>query len=210
MVFVSVRTFWVETSSVIEHLPPFLFLSFLLLPFRVVFIIDKFVVFTVAECNQPNGGLIFLFILVLWIYVTIMQFLSQSSKADTRQLLYFLQISFLFVSVEIKWLAFFSVFEFNIFQSSGSTCVYPMKGVERLLPGIVVPCFCFAMFFVNWAVARLLVYCPSCPVHRMRTFSMIKPGGSLHQSPFVRTLLALCTFTCTCCVDETFCHHILT
>jgi hypothetical protein len=85
------------------------------------------------------------------VYITVFHRLSQSTKPDVRIFLTFLQFCFLFMGTEASaFIAWLSIFDFNVFQAGGSRCIAPLDSMQRLLSGVYLPLAAFAVHFVNW------------------------------------------------------------
>jgi hypothetical protein len=70
-------------------------------------------------CNESNFGYILLMLLGCWASMILFHAITQSPSAINRQFFFFVQTVYLFITLDINWLNFLSIFEFNLF--SGST-----------------------------------------------------------------------------------------
>jgi hypothetical protein len=59
-----------------------------------------------------------------WAYMIFFHTLTQSPTAINRQFFFFVQTVYLFVALDINWLNFLSIFEFNLFSGLSLSCLF--------------------------------------------------------------------------------------
>lgn len=114
-----------------------------------------------AVCKETDPGLVFLFLLIAWISVIVFHLVAQLASPDMRIFINFVQFVFLFLLTQSSTLsAYLAIFNLNIAQAIGSTCVAPLTDMQRLTTGILVPCLGFALLcgnvIIHYGVWRLL------------------------------------------------------
>ncbi len=108
-------------------------------------------------CDKANVPVITMFVLVTWFYVSVFYRLAQISRADTRIFINFVQFVLIFLQTRAGGLvAWLSVFNFNVFQSSGGTCVAPLAPLANLATGLFIPIVGFGLLlwnaFLHWVM----------------------------------------------------------
>ncbi len=113
-------------------------------------------------CTEANVPAVFGLLVLAWLYVTVFHVLAQRHSADTRIFINFTQFVYIFTSTiaggATAWLA---LFNFNVFQTTGGTCIAPFTDMQRLAAGLFVPVVSFAFLCINCVVHAILWKCYS-------------------------------------------------
>jgi len=90
------------------------------------------------------------------------------------------------VCVCAGWLAWLTIFDFNIFDSSGNVCVAPLDPLAKLSIGIIVPAICIVQLMLTFLIRLAYWY------YKHGRFD---DGIKIHKSPYIRTLFGFLLFS---------------
>jgi len=93
---------------------------------------------------------------------------------------------YVYVCVRAAWLAWLTIFDFNIFVSSGNVCVAPLEPLAKLSIGIIVPAICIVQLLLTFLINLAYWYCKH---------GRFDDGIKIHKSPYIRTLFGFLLFS---------------
>jgi hypothetical protein len=117
-------------------------------------------------CDKTNGGLVFLFLCVLFVLVLGLHLLSQSSGGTIGILVYFGQMAVLFIGTEKVGGASYilSLFNVDLVATAGSACTISLTPTGQLLSGMIGPMIAFACWGIMSVCSYVLHGFGICPL----------------------------------------------
>jgi Tyrosine-protein kinase ephrin type A/B receptor-like len=117
-------------------------------------------------CDETNGGLVFLFLCVLFILVLGLHLLSQSSGGTIGILVYFGQMAVLFIGTEKVGGASYilSLFNVDLVATAGSACTISLTPTGQLLSGMIGPMIALTCWAIMSACSYFLHGFGICPL----------------------------------------------
>jgi hypothetical protein len=140
-------------------------------------------------CEKPEGGLVVVLVLILILMTLFFFRVAQSPKADTRSILLFIQMNYLFFGRYTNAFAWTAFLDFNPFASVsyGGRCVYPLSPIQNLFQGVIMPVLCLGviwiLYFFRVAINRALLGQCCCRARVVLNSNVTKESTAQMQLP---------------------------
>jgi hypothetical protein len=111
---------------------------------------------------------------VAWCYVLYFYRSSQSTTAQARIILLFLQMALLVFGSETGWLSWANFLDMSPFESGNGSCIFPMSPMFQLLLGLWSPFVCLALLWLTYLIRLCLsATLPRCCAGRIQSDSVV-------------------------------------
>lgn len=95
-----------------------------------------------VSCPHLQSAVLFGYIVFGFAYVSLIFRLSQRSRSDARILIYFVQVGLFQVGSADQYIRWLGLVNFDVFQSSGSSCFAPLTPYQKITLSLTIPLFC--------------------------------------------------------------------
>lgn len=134
-------------------------------------------------CESAHGGYVVLFLVLSWIFVIVLHFMSQVTTGQMKVLFFFVQTAVIMLSSAdsgfMRWLEFFN---FEPHDSTSPICFAPLSPSQKIALSALVPFILALELAVNTLVALAL------HVYRNRNTA---ERSRFDPDPFIRTFCAI-------------------
>jgi hypothetical protein len=137
------------------------------------------------HCTHTNGGMVLLLLLVSWLFVIVLIFLTSGKDVQTAELkvlFFFLSSSRVILGSSASWTQWLRFFEGSALSSTLETCVFAVSPYDMAVGSLLFPLVSLGQL----GVTAVLVL----SIRRLRWVTW----PELNLNRFIRTGMALLTF----------------